>query len=190
MNTPMTEGPSRMSRRSVVVAGSAVLALNACASDGGPNPKLETEARRALQELEVKNAGARAIASRARAVLVFPRVTRAAFVFGGQGGRGVMFRGGQPAGQYQFTGVTWGFSAGVQAFSYALYFMNEAGLASLESAKGWEFGVGPTVVVVDAGKAAQLTTTTAFDDVYAFVWGQQGLMAGVDLQGSKISKVK
>jgi lipid-binding SYLF domain-containing protein len=111
-------------------------------------------------------------------------------VFGGQGGRGVLFEGGRPAGDYQFTGVTWGFSAGVQAFSYALYFMNDRALASLKDAKGWEFGVGPTVVVVDAGKAAQLSTTTARDDIYAFVWGQQGLMAGVDLQGSKISKVK
>ncbi|MBC6981251.1 YSC84-related protein [Caulobacter sp. 17J80-11] len=186
----MTEGPSNTTRRAVLVTGGAMLALSACASDGGPNPKLQTEAHQALQELESKNPAARAIAGQSRAVLVFPRITRAAFVFGGQGGRGVLFEGGRPAGDYQFTGVTWGFSAGVQAFSYALYFMNDRALASLKDAKGWEFGVGPTVVVVDAGKAAQLSTTTARDDVYAFVWGQQGLMAGVDLQGSKISKVK
>lgn len=187
----MTEGLSSSTRRAVLASGAALALMPAaCSSNGGPDPTLETEARAKLQELLGQNAGARAIADQAVSVLVFPTVARGAFVFGGQGGKGVMFRGGQPAGYYRFSGLTWGFAAGVQSFSYALFFMNNKALADLESAKGWEFGVGPTVVVVDAGKAAQLSTTTAKDDVYAFVWGQQGLMAGVDLQGSKISKIK
>jgi lipid-binding SYLF domain-containing protein len=49
--------------------------------------------------------------------------------------------------------------------------------------------VGPNVVVVNAGTAKTLTTTTARDDVYAFVFSQRGLMAGLGLQGSKISKL-
>jgi lipid-binding SYLF domain-containing protein len=45
-------------------------------------------------------------------------------------------------------------------------------------------------VVIDEGKAKTLTTTTAKDDIYAFVFGQKGLMAGVGLQGNKITRLK
>ena len=55
---------------------------------------------------------------------------------------------------------------------------------------GWEVGVGPSIVVVDAGAAKSLTTTTGKDDVYAFIFSQKGLMAGLGIQGSKITKIK
>lgn len=50
-------------------------------------------------------------------------------------------------------------------------------------------GVGPSIVIVDDGVAKSLTTTTASDDVYAFIFGQKGLMAGIGIQGSKITKI-
>jgi hypothetical protein len=55
---------------------------------------------------------------------------------------------------------------------------------------GWEIGVGPTVVVVDEGMGKNLTTTTLRDDIYGFVFDQKGLMAGVGLQGSKITRIE
>ena len=67
--------------------------------------------------------------------------------------------------------------------------MNPNALAQLDKADGFEVGVGPTVVVMDEGKAKNLTTTTAKDDIYAFIFGQKGLMAGVGIQGNKITKI-
>ena len=66
--------------------------------------------------------------------------------------------------------------------------MNDAALKSLDTAAGFEVGVGPTVVVMDEGKAKS-TTTTMKDDIYAFIFSQQGLMAGLGLQGNKITKI-
>jgi lipid-binding SYLF domain-containing protein len=57
----------------------------------------------------------------------------------------------------------------------------------LRSSDGWEIGVGPSVVVVDEGMARQTTTTTMTADIYAFIWGQRGLMAGAGLQGTRIT---
>ena len=37
--------------------------------------------------------------------------------------------------------------------------------------------------------AASLSTTTLKDDVYAFIFGQKGLMGGIGIQGSKITKI-
>jgi len=34
------------------------------------------------------------------------------------------------------------------------------------------------------------TSTTLREDVYAFIFNQQGLMAGLGIQGSKITKIK
>ena len=78
---------------------------------------------------------------------------------------------------------------GAQQFGYAMFFMNEKPLAALTAASGFEVGVGPGVVVVDQGMAKSATSITMKDDIYAFVFGQHGLMAGVGLQGNKITKL-
>ena len=70
-----------------------------------------------------------------------------------------------------------------------MFFMTKDALDYLDSSSGFEVGVGPSIVVVDAGVAKTLTTTTAKSDVYAFIFGQKGLMAGLGLQGSKITRV-
>ena len=79
--------------------------------------------------------------------------------------------------------------AGAQSFGYALFFLSESALEYLTNSKGWEIGVGPSITVVDEGLAKSMTTTTAKDDIYAFFFGQKGLMAGIGLQGSKITPI-
>jgi lipid-binding SYLF domain-containing protein len=68
--------------------------------------------------------------------------------------------------------------------------MTDEAIEYLKSSDGWEIGVGPSVVIVDEGLAKSLTTTTAKDDIYAFIFGQKGLMAGIGLQGSRIKKIE
>jgi lipid-binding SYLF domain-containing protein len=69
-----------------------------------------------------------------------------------------------------------------------MFLMNDKALNYLKESDGWEVGVGPTIVVVDEGAARSLTTTTVKDDIYVFFFGQKGLMGGLGIQGSKISK--
>jgi lipid-binding SYLF domain-containing protein len=125
----------------------------------------------------------------ARAVLVFPKIVKAGFMIGGQGGEGVLFVHGKPTSYYKISAVSYGLQAGGQSFSYALFFMNDKALAYLNKSDGWAIGSGPSVVVIDKGKAASTTSTTLSEDVYAFPFGQKGLMAGLGLEGSKISRI-
>jgi lipid-binding SYLF domain-containing protein len=67
--------------------------------------------------------------------------------------------------------------------------MNPEAVAQLNKADGFEVGVGPTVVMVDEGMAKTATTTTMKDDIYAFVFGQKGLMAGLGIQGNQITQI-
>ncbi len=90
---------------------------------------------------------------------------------------------------YKTTGASVGLQAGGQQYGYAMFFMNAKALEGFVSASGFEVGVGPSVVLVDEGMAKTATTTTLKDDIYAFVFGQKGVMAGLGIQGNKITKI-
>jgi lipid-binding SYLF domain-containing protein len=92
-------------------------------------------------------------------------------------------------GYYNTTAVSYGLQAGAQSFGYVLRFMSDDSLKYLDKSDGWEIGVGPTLTVVDAGFAKSLSTTTLKEDIYAFFFDQKGLMAGLSLQGSKITRI-
>jgi lipid-binding SYLF domain-containing protein len=150
---------------------------------------LNSDGQKALNSLYAKVPAAKAIGGKAAAVLVFPKVTKAGFGIGGQYGEGVLLKGGKPVAYYSTGGASYGLQAGAQQYGYAMFFMNDAALKSLDRAEGFEVGVGPSVVVLDEGMAKSATTTTMDKDVYAFIFGQKGLMAGLGIQGNKITKI-
>jgi len=151
--------------------------------------ELERDAAQALKSLYASNSAARLLGKKATAILVFPNIVKAGFLFGGQIGEGVLEKNGSPAGYYNSVAASYGLQAGVQVFGYALFFMNNDALAYLDKSDGWELGVGPSIVVVDAGVGKSLTSTTLTQDVYAFIFDQKGLMGGIGVQGSKITKI-
>ena len=151
---------------------------------------LERDARAALSKLTATVPAAKSLAGTATAVLVFPKVTKAGLGVGGQYGDGVLFKGGKAAGYYNTSGASVGLQAGAQQFGYAMFMMNDKALSALSANEGFEVGVGPTVVLMDEGKAKTMTTTTAKDDIYAFIFGQKGLMGGLGVQGNKITRLK
>jgi lipid-binding SYLF domain-containing protein len=144
----------------------------------------------ALQKLYATAPDAKTLAAEAAAILVFPDVVKAGFIVGAQRGEGALRKGGKTVGYYRSTAASYGLQAGVQTFGYALFLMKPAAVDYLEQSRGWELGVGPSIVILDAGRARSLTTTTAREDVYAFVFDQKGLMAGMGLQGSKITRIE
>ena len=150
---------------------------------------LEADAKRAYNNLVAKVPAAKALSKSAVAVLVFPKILKAGLVIGGQSGDGVLLKGGKAAGYYNTSGASYGLQAGAQEFGYAMFFMNEKALKTLTETDGFEVGVGPSVVVVDEGMGKSATSITMKDDVYAFIFGQKGLMAGVGLQGNKITRL-
>jgi lipid-binding SYLF domain-containing protein len=150
---------------------------------------LDAEAKRVFNKLTSLVPAAKALGKEATAVLVFPKITKVGLVVGGQYGEGVLLRRGKPAGYYSTAGGSYGLQAGAQEYGYALFFMNENALRALTETEGFEVGVGPSVVVVDEGMGKSLTTVTAEQDIYAFIFAQKGLMAGLGVQGNKITKL-
>jgi len=159
------------------------------ASTPGTDPELEAKARAALQLLVSDAPRTQQIQQQAKAVLVFPDILKVGLIAGAQGGKGVMFApDGTVMGYYTARAVSWGLQAGGQTFSEAMFLISDSAINYLNASDGWSVGVGPSVVVVDAGMGKSMTTTTLKSDVYAFIYGQQGLMAGLGVQGQKITK--
>ena len=151
--------------------------------------QIERDAIAALAKLYDTTPAAKVLGEKAKAILVFPSILKAGFIIGGQGGKGALFVDGKVVGFYNTAAASYGLQAGAQEFAYAMFLMTDAAIDSVKKADGWEVGVGPSLVLVDEGVAKSLSTTTAKDDVYAFIFGQKGLMAGIGIQGSKITKI-
>lgn len=151
--------------------------------------ELTSDSQTALQKLYASAELAKLLRPKAQAILVFPKVTRAGLGVGGQYGEGSLLKNGTAAAYYKTTGASFGLQAGGQQYGYAMFFMNAKALDDFVNASGFEVGVGPSVVLVDEGMAKTTTTNTLKDDIYAFVFGQKGLMAGLGIQGNKITKI-
>jgi lipid-binding SYLF domain-containing protein len=147
------------------------------------------DANAALDKLYAKESVAKMLSEKAAGILVFPNIVKAGFIVGGHYGEGALLKDGNLVAHYNSVAASYGLQAGVQSFGYVLFLMNDKTLHYLDSSDGWEIGVGPSIVIIDAGKAKTMTTLTLKDDVYAFIFNQQGLMAGLGLQGSKITKL-
>ena len=143
----------------------------------------------ALTKLYNENDAARALGTKAKGVLVFPEIRKGAFIVGAQYGYGALRKGGVTAGYYRTGAASYGFQAGVKKFGYALFFMTDSALSYLDASGGWAIGTGPSLVVVDQGLARSLTTTNLRADVYAFVFDQRGLMGGIGIEGSKVTRI-
>jgi len=169
------------------VLASSAFAPEAQAATGA---QLNANGQAALNRLYAQSPRAVRYRRDAHAILVFPKIVKAGLMIGGQGGEGVLFVRGKPAGYYKISAVSYGLQVGGQSFSYALFFMNDKALNYLRKSDGWAIGSGPSVVVIDQGKAMSTTSTTITEDVYAMPFGQKGLMAGMGLEGSKISPIR
>jgi lipid-binding SYLF domain-containing protein len=181
----------RLFLTAAVVLASAFSALNVGPAVAASNAQeLTRDARQALDQLYRTNPTAKSMSRNAKAILVFPSIVKAGFVFGGAYGEGVLFEGRRAEEFYNsFTG-SWGLQAGAQSYGYVVFLMTNKAVDYIHNTAGWEIGVGPTVVIVDEGAAKNLSTSTLKDDAYAFIFDQKGLMAGISIEGTKISHIR
>jgi lipid-binding SYLF domain-containing protein len=143
----------------------------------------------ALKTLYATSPAAKELSKVAKGILVFPEIVKGGVIIGGQYGVGALRKEGKTEGYYNTAAASYGLQLGLQKFGYAMFLMTDSAMEYLNKSSGWEIGVGPSIVIVDAGIAGSLTTTTAKEDIYAFFFSQKGLMAGLGLQGSKITRI-
>ena len=179
-----------LTRRGLVAGLAGLAPVTAAFAAATSDPQADRAAAAALRQLIAESPAARQSNDAAVAVLVFPKIVKVGFVLGGAYGEGALLQGGKTLGYYNSSAASYGLQAGVQGFGYALFFMHADALKYLDSSQGFEIGVGPSVVVVDQGMAKKFSSTTLTQDVYAFIFNQKGLMAGLGVEGSKITRIR
>ncbi|BFM11991.1 lipoprotein [Simiduia litorea] len=176
---------------SLLLVGALALSVSLASSVYAATAEdLDEDAKHALEMLNDTSPVAMELSKNAKAVLVFPNIVKAGLIFGGSYGEGVLLKADKAVDYYNAVTGSWGLQAGAQSYGYAVFLMNDKAVKYLRESHGWEIGVGPTVVVVTEGVAKNLSSSTLKDDAYAFIFDQQGLMAGVSIEGTKISVIK
>jgi lipid-binding SYLF domain-containing protein len=154
------------------------------------DPQLDSACRSALAKLYANTPHAQDLGQKAKGILIFPQIVRVGLIGGVVHGSGILYENGKATGSYETSSGTFGLQAGVQTYGYALLFMTDQQLNALKTGSGYSVGVAPTAVIGDQGAAQNLNTTTLQSDMYAFIFGQNGLMAGLGLEGTKINKIR
>ena len=180
----------RNNSSAILLATASLLSVGLMKQAGAATAEdLNADSAQALQTLYETSTVAETLSGTAKAVLVFPNVVKAGLVFGGSYGEGVLMKGPEVVDYYNSVTGSWGLQIGAQSYGYAVFLMTDDAVRYIEETKGWEIGVGPTIVLVDEGLAKNLSTSSLKDDAYAFIFSQQGLMAGVSIEGTKISRI-
>jgi lipid-binding SYLF domain-containing protein len=151
--------------------------------------QLQDDSDRARERMYRAFPRTRDLVERAEGVLMFPRILKAGLLIGGQTGDGELRVKGRILGYYRLVAASWGLQAGAQQYSMAMFFMNERALRYLDESDGWQVGSGPSFVVADHHFARSVTTTSITQDVVVLIFGQSGVMAGLGVEGSKISRI-
>jgi lipid-binding SYLF domain-containing protein len=178
----------------------SLVAVGAACSTGQPppasdssaqssDPVLDQDCQAALASLYSATSKAKDLSDKAKGILVFPSVVRAGFIAGASHGTGELIENGKVTGYYATTSVTYGLQAGIQKYGYVMMFMSDSALSELKTSLGFEVGMAPTIVIGDQGAAKNVTTATLQSDIYAFIFDQKGLMGGIGLRGSKITRL-
>jgi len=186
----MTSTRRTFQKSTIALVAALTLSSLSSAAFAATADDLNKDAQQTLSTLYKGSPAAEAVSKKAKAILVFPKITKAGLVFGGSYGEGVLMQGAKVTEYYNSVSASWGWQAGAETYAYVVFLMSDKAVKYLATSKGWEFGVGPTVVVVNEGAAKNLSTTTLKDDAYAFITDQQGLMASLSIEGTKISRIK
>ncbi len=142
-----------------------------------------------LSTLYQQEPGSRDLVGRAAGVLVFPNVMEAGFVFGASRGQGALRVGGRTVSYHATTSGSFGLQAGAQSTAVILLFMTQDALQRFQNSNGWTMGADASVTLITVGATAQMTTATAQQPVIGYVLSNRGLMAGITMDGTRITRL-
>ncbi|BFM14616.1 lipoprotein [Maricurvus nonylphenolicus] len=153
--------------------------------------KVEIDARidATLNEFYQHVPEGKALARKAKGVLIFPQVIKAGVGIGGEYGEGALQIGGKPVAYYSTAGASIGFQLGAQMKSQIILFMDTQTLQQFRNSEGWKVGVDGSVAIAEFGAGKDLDSNTLKQPVIGFIFSNKGLMYDLSLEGSKFTRI-
>ncbi|MEV8467801.1 lipid-binding SYLF domain-containing protein [Fluviibacterium sp. DFM31] len=121
-------------------------------------------------------------------MLVMPLVGEAGFMVGGSYGEGALQVDGVTVDYYSATQGSVGFQIGAQQYAYVLFFLTPESLRRFRTSPGWDAGAAAEFTGGEIGGALKASTVTS-NSAIAFLFAQQGLMAGATIEGTKYTRI-
>ena len=179
---------------STVITVAFVAVLSGCASspqkDAGDRLMLETSVGVSLDKFYGEATNARKVVEMAQGVLVCPKITKAGFVFGGEGGTCAMQINGKTTGYYRAAAFKAGLLAGAESYSLLVVFNDTDALAKFRDGKrNWQVGGNLSVVVAKKGASGGFDTKTMGAPISVYVYSQAGFMGDISVDGSTFKKL-
>jgi lipid-binding SYLF domain-containing protein len=171
-------------------AGAATLLTAACGNGVGSSGAQQIDARvDATRDFLIgRYPGTAELMQKSYGVLYMPLMTEAGFFIGGAYGRGALRISDVTVDFYSATEASYGLQIGAQQYGHALFFMTQDALANFRASDGWAAGADVRYATPDQG-ASLGKSTTELDPVIALVFGQQGLIAGASVAGTKYTRI-
>jgi lipid-binding SYLF domain-containing protein len=185
-----------MNKRFLSVLIVLLVLASGCTTTGRSSGDSDTRRRaidanvdNALAQLFEQVNGSEQLASRAKGVLVFPSVMEAGFMVGASRGQGALRVGEKTKSYHSTTSLSFGLQAGARSTAVFLLFMTDDALNRFQNSSGWTVGADASVTLISVGTGAQVTTATAQQPVIGYVLSNSGLMAGISLDGTRITRL-
>jgi lipid-binding SYLF domain-containing protein len=178
----------RLARRTFfsLAFGATILALSPSSALAASASEIDAKVTAALKELYADTPQAKELAQKAVGYLIFPEVIKGGLIVGGQYGEGALRVGGKTQGYYRTTAASIGLQIGGQSFGYIIFFMSDEALKYLDKSEGWDIGTAPTLVYGEEGWSSSLSVQDLEEDILIVFFGQEGIMAGGGIQGTKV----
>lgn len=169
----------------------AWLALGAStAVQAASDEEINALSDQAIERLYTESSAAKQLGAKAAGMLIFPDITKGGFIVGGEYGEGVLRIDNRTVGYYQSASGSIGLQIGVSSRSLVIMFLAEEALEKFKNSSGWEAGVDADVTAIDIGATGAIDSTTLKKPVVAFNFGESGLMAGISVEGTKVTKLE
>ena len=178
-------------RRILMVAVTALALAVPQLAMASDEQEVVEDAATAVQRLSTSSglaANARDLLHRARGVMIVPTLVKGGFIFGGQGGTGVLLSRDPKTGSWSYPAFyamgagSFGLQIGLEVSKIMLIIMNDRALDAFMRAE-FKLGAEAGIAVVTLGGGAEASTTAAGGaDIYALA-ESAGLFGGVAIQG-------
>jgi len=182
---------SKVTNISKAIFATVLFTLLAVSQHSYASSKIELDARvtATLERLYESQSEAKALASKAAAVLVFPRILQGGIGIGGEVGEGALIKKGQASLYYRITSLSVGFQLGGQAKAEVIMFMTNESYRHFVESDGWEAGIDGSIAIVEFGVGREIDTNSIRDPIIAFILDNKGLMYNLSIEGSKFWKI-
>lgn len=178
-------------RRGVLLGAAAAAALTAACDNSVGSQGAEVIDRRVANALDYMYRTypqTIPIKNQSSGMLVMPLVGEAGFMVGGSYGEGALLVEDVTLDYYSATQASVGFQIGAQQYAYVLFFMTPEALRQFRTSPGWAAGAAAEFTGGTSGTTLAASTATQ-NEVIAFLFAQEGLMAGATIEGTKYTRI-